>query len=73
MAKARGALGRPMISREEVGYANELSYLNRIRTACLSDNRISAFLYKRISAHLQALETEFRKLGPKVVKNESES
>lgn len=59
----RGPVGRPVISRELIGYAGELQSLARIRQACLGDTRLSMRAYVRISKALQLVEKELRILS----------
>ena len=61
-SKVRRPMGRPRLSREEVGYESELINLARLRSAVLADSRLSTRGYMRISASIEAIEKELRGL-----------
>lgn len=65
-AKKSGAkrpVGRPLMSRETIGYARDLQHLSRLRSAVMCDNRVSTGSYTRIAEAVRIIERELRKLS----------
>lgn len=61
-SQAKAPVGRPLYSRLERGYGDDLLHLSRLRSACLSDNRISHNDYLKIARSINTIEKFLREL-----------
>lgn len=55
--------GRPLLSREKVGYETDLQNVARLRTATMCDKRVPMVSYEKISDAIRVIERELRKLS----------
>jgi len=73
VAKAKKRVGRPLLSRELIGYDTEMGNLQKLRRICIGDARLKTKDYVAISNAISLIEKRLRSVSAPTPKEEEQT